>query len=46
MSQLTDLLSELVNVEGINSAVVVGRDGFVIEGVASERAWTRTRWGL
>ena len=35
MSQLTDLLNELVNVEGINSAVVVGRDGFVIEGVAS-----------
>lgn len=35
MSQMTDLLNELVNVEGINSAVVVGRDGFVIEGVAS-----------
>ena len=35
MSQLTDDLNELVNVEGINSAVVVGRDGFVIEGVAS-----------
>jgi predicted regulator of Ras-like GTPase activity (Roadblock/LC7/MglB family) len=35
MSQLTDFLNELVNVEGINSAVVVGRDGFVIEGVAS-----------
>jgi predicted regulator of Ras-like GTPase activity (Roadblock/LC7/MglB family) len=35
MSQLTDLLNELVNVEGINSAVVVGRDGFVIEGVTS-----------
>jgi predicted regulator of Ras-like GTPase activity (Roadblock/LC7/MglB family) len=35
MSQLTDLLNELVNVEGINSSVVVGRDGFVIEGVTS-----------
>ena len=35
MSQLTDYLNELVNVEGINSSVVVGRDGFVIEGVTA-----------
>lgn len=34
MAQLKELLTELVEVQGIHSAVVVGRDGFVIEGVA------------
>ena len=34
MAQLKELLTELVDVQGINSAVVVGRDGFVIDGVA------------
>jgi predicted regulator of Ras-like GTPase activity (Roadblock/LC7/MglB family) len=35
MANLKDLLRELVNVEGINSAVVVGRDGFVIDGTTA-----------
>jgi hypothetical protein len=35
MSELKDMLNELVNVEGINSAVVVGRDGFVIDGITA-----------
>jgi predicted regulator of Ras-like GTPase activity (Roadblock/LC7/MglB family) len=34
MAGLKELLTELVEVQGINSAVVVGRDGFVIEGVS------------
>ncbi len=33
MNQLKELLVDLVKVEGITAAVVVGRDGFVIEGV-------------
>jgi predicted regulator of Ras-like GTPase activity (Roadblock/LC7/MglB family) len=33
MATLKDILTELVEVQGIHSAVVVGRDGFVIEGV-------------
>jgi predicted regulator of Ras-like GTPase activity (Roadblock/LC7/MglB family) len=33
MPSIKSLLSELVKVEGINAAVVVGRDGFVIEGM-------------
>lgn len=33
MSRLRELLSELVTVQGITSAVVVGRDGFVIDGI-------------
>ncbi len=36
MAQLKDLLYELINIQGINSAVVVGRDGFVIDGVARD----------
>lgn len=32
MATMKSLLSELVRVEGINTALVVGRDGFVIEG--------------
>ena len=35
MAQLKDMLSELAKVEGINCAVVVSRDGFVIEGATS-----------
>ena len=31
---LTDLLKELIIVEGINTAVLVSRDGFVIEAVS------------
>jgi predicted regulator of Ras-like GTPase activity (Roadblock/LC7/MglB family) len=34
MATLKALLGELVKVEGIRSAVLVGRDGFVIEGVS------------
>jgi len=34
MAKLKDLLIDLAKVEGINAAVVVGRDGFVIEGVS------------
>jgi predicted regulator of Ras-like GTPase activity (Roadblock/LC7/MglB family) len=33
MAQLRELLRELTTVQGIKSAVVVGRDGFVIDGV-------------
>lgn len=35
MADLQSLLSELVHVEGITTAVVVGRDGFVINGVSN-----------
>lgn len=31
MSNLKSLLTELTQVEGINTAVVVGRDGFIID---------------
>lgn len=33
MANLKELLKDLVRVEGINAAVIVGRDGFVIDGV-------------
>lgn len=33
MKTLRDYLAELVDIEGINTAVLVGRDGFVLEGV-------------
>jgi predicted regulator of Ras-like GTPase activity (Roadblock/LC7/MglB family) len=33
MARIKDVLTDLVDVEGIKSGVVVGRDGFVIEGV-------------
>ncbi len=33
MASLKDQLQDLVQVEGINTAVIVGRDGFVIEGI-------------
>jgi len=36
MAGLKQQLSDFVKVEGIKSAVVVGRDGFVIEGVTSD----------
>jgi predicted regulator of Ras-like GTPase activity (Roadblock/LC7/MglB family) len=32
MSELKKLLSDFVRVEGVNAAVVISRDGFVIEG--------------
>lgn len=32
MSQLKSLLSDFVKVEGVSAAVVISRDGFVIEG--------------
>jgi predicted regulator of Ras-like GTPase activity (Roadblock/LC7/MglB family) len=35
MASVKDQLAELAKVEGITSAVVVSRDGFVIEGVSS-----------
>ena len=34
MARLRDQLSDLTKAEGIAAAVVVGRDGFVIDGVA------------
>ena len=34
MTTLRDILNDLIKVEGVTSAVVVGRDGFVIEGVS------------
>ncbi len=36
MANLKSQLSDLVKVEGINAAVVVGRDGFVIEGISND----------
>jgi len=33
MTTLKDLLEDLVRIEGINTAVLVGRDGFLIDGV-------------
>ena len=35
MSQLTKHLENLVRVDGISIVIVVGRDGFVIDGVAN-----------
>ena len=35
MATLRDLLDDLVRIEGINTAVLVGRDGFVIDGIDS-----------
>jgi uncharacterized protein len=35
MSRLNELLGELTRAEGINTAVITSRDGFVIEGVTS-----------
>lgn len=35
MATLRDLLDDLVRIEGINTAVLVGRDGFVIDGIQS-----------
>jgi uncharacterized protein len=36
MANLKNQLSDFVKVEGINAAVVVGRDGFVIEGISND----------
>jgi uncharacterized protein len=35
MPSMKDMLNELIKVEGINTAVVVGRDGFVIDGATN-----------
>jgi uncharacterized protein len=35
MASLKELLKDMVQVEGITTAVVVGRDGFVIEGITT-----------
>jgi uncharacterized protein len=34
VANLRELLSDLVKVEGVTTAVVVGRDGFVLDGVS------------
>jgi len=34
MGSLKDLLNEILHIQGVNTAVVVGRDGFVIEGAS------------
>jgi predicted regulator of Ras-like GTPase activity (Roadblock/LC7/MglB family) len=34
MANTNELLEELVRVDGVNTAVIVGRDGFVIDGVS------------
>ncbi|HPC83481.1 MAG TPA: roadblock/LC7 domain-containing protein [Thermoanaerobaculaceae bacterium] len=34
MASLREVLSDLIKVEGVKTAVVVGRDGFVIDGVS------------
>lgn len=34
MANLREVLSDLIKVEGVTTAVVVGRDGFVIDGVS------------
>ncbi len=36
MSQLKDVLADFAKVEGVLAALVVSRDGFVVEGVTSE----------
>jgi hypothetical protein len=38
MSQLKDVLLDLAKVEGVLAALVVGRDGFVVEGMSSEES--------
>ena len=36
MANLKHQLNDFIKVDGINAAVVVGRDGFVIEGLSSD----------
>jgi predicted regulator of Ras-like GTPase activity (Roadblock/LC7/MglB family) len=36
MANLKNQLNDFAKVEGINAAVVVGRDGFVIEGISND----------
>ncbi len=38
MSQLKDVLVDLAKVEGVLAALVVGRDGFVVEGMTTEES--------
>lgn len=35
MASTTNLLKELVELDGVTTAVIVGRDGFVIDGVSN-----------
>lgn len=35
MANSNELLKELVDIDGVNTAVIVGRDGFVIDGVSN-----------
>ncbi len=35
MAKSTELLKELVDIDGVNTAVIVGRDGFVIDGFSN-----------
>jgi hypothetical protein len=37
MAEMKDVLREIVNVDGVRTAVVVGRDGFIIEGVSNDK---------
>jgi predicted regulator of Ras-like GTPase activity (Roadblock/LC7/MglB family) len=37
MAQLKELLKDMLDVEGVTTVVVVGRDGFVIEGISGGR---------
>lgn len=36
MSQLKDVLADMTRVDGVVAAMIVGRDGFVVEGMTSE----------
>jgi len=36
MATLKDMLQEMISIEGIRTAVLVGRDGFVIEGTSRD----------
>lgn len=36
MAELRKVLSELAQVDGVTTALVVGRDGFLVEGVSAE----------
>jgi predicted regulator of Ras-like GTPase activity (Roadblock/LC7/MglB family) len=38
MANIKSVLGELVTLEGVNAAVLVGRDGFVIDGVTNRSA--------
>ena len=44
MAKSKELLEDLVKVDGINAAVIVARDGFVIDGVSNGEAWIPIPW--